>query len=421
MLFHSSIRKELSRSFGATLVVLVTIVMTMMLIRTLGLAAKGSVNPSEVFLVMTYTVLGYMPTILSLCLFISIVGTLSRMYRDSEMVIWFSAGRGLADFLRPLYRFAWPILLLIAVLALVGWPWANSQTQGMRERYEQRSDIERVAPGEFRESAGRLRVFFIDKDAPDSATASNVFISSIERNLRIITSARSGRMEDIDGARYLLLSNGQRIEQPLDADRHQDQRVRDLRRQGRRPASDDSPDAAPVRARTTLALLREPNRVNRGELAWRIGMLFAAVNFVLLALTLSSVNPRVGRSGNLLFALFAFVLYYNLLNLGQNWVGSGASASAASCWRCTAASLLLGLLWLAKRHFNWGRPRAAPAPATTPERVKTIRRLIYVEVLKAVAFVALGFLSLFFFFDFVDELQSIGRPDSARLRRRRRR
>ncbi len=44
--------------------------------------------------------------------------------------------------------------------------------------------------------------------------------------------------------------------------------------------------------------------------------------------------------------------------------------------------------------------------------MKTIRRLIYSEVLKAVAFVTLGFLSLFFFFDFVDELQSIGRPDS---------
>ena len=44
--------------------------------------------------------------------------------------------------------------------------------------------------------------------------------------------------------------------------------------------------------------------------------------------------------------------------------------------------------------------------------MKTIRRLIYVEVVKAVAFVTLGFLSLFFFFDFVDELQAIGRPDA---------
>ena len=41
--------------------------------------------------------------------------------------------------------------------------------------------------------------------------------------------------------------------------------------------------------------------------------------------------------------------------------------------------------------------------------LKTIRRLIYGEVLLAVAFVTLGFLSLFFFFDFVDEIQSLER------------
>ncbi len=42
--------------------------------------------------------------------------------------------------------------------------------------------------------------------------------------------------------------------------------------------------------------------------------------------------------------------------------------------------------------------------------MKTIRQLIYGEVLAAVAFVTLGFLALFFFFDFVDELQGIGKP-----------
>lgn len=40
--------------------------------------------------------------------------------------------------------------------------------------------------------------------------------------------------------------------------------------------------------------------------------------------------------------------------------------------------------------------------------MRTIRLLIYREVLRAVGFVALGFLSLFFFFDFVDELQGVG-------------
>jgi lipopolysaccharide export system permease protein len=364
MLFHSSLRKELSRSFGATLVVLITIVMTMMLIRTLGLAAKGSVNPSEVFLVMTYTVLGYMPTILSLSLFVAIVGTLSRMYRDSEMVIWFASGRGLADFAPPLFRFAWPILLLIAVFALVGWPWANSQTQGMRDQYQRRSDIERVAPGEFRESAGRLRVFFIDKDSPDSATASNVFISAIERNRQIVTSAQSGRIESIGDTRYLMLSNGQRLERPLVTG---EIKISEFQTYGAKVGSEVDPanDVAPVRSRTTLTLLREPSTPNRGELAWRIGMVLAAINFVLLALTVSSGNPRVGRSGNLLFALCAFVLYYNLLNLGQNWVSLGRYSMGGFMLALHGGALLLALLWLAKRHFNW-RWRPIRSPARTP-------------------------------------------------------
>jgi len=42
--------------------------------------------------------------------------------------------------------------------------------------------------------------------------------------------------------------------------------------------------------------------------------------------------------------------------------------------------------------------------------VKTIRRLIHAEVFMAVVFVTLGFLALFAFFDFADQLPSIGRP-----------
>ncbi len=45
--------------------------------------------------------------------------------------------------------------------------------------------------------------------------------------------------------------------------------------------------------------------------------------------------------------------------------------------------------------------------------MKTIRRLIYKEQLAAVGFVTLGFLALFFFFDFVDELSDVGKYGAA--------
>jgi lipopolysaccharide export system permease protein len=361
MLFHSTIRKELARSFGASLVVLVTIVMTMTLIRTLSQASRGSVNPEEVMMIMGYSVLGYLPPILTLCLFIAIVGTLSRMYRDSEMVIWFAAGRGLSAFLSPLFRFAWPVLLVIGLLALVIWPWANQQTQEMKDRYGQRGDLERVAPGQFQESASGNRVFFLDKDTPDNKSGKNIFISTSERGKESVTSARSGRVVTIGKDQFLQLNNGQRLESSLTTP---GLKISEFEELGNRVGGSDlgPQDKTPAKALSTWALVKDPTDPNRGELAWRLGLALAALNFVVIAVAVSSVNPRAGRSGNLVFALFAFVVYYNLLNLGQNWIGGARVSLTGFVAALHGGALLIGLLWLAKQHNSWTlrrRPRKA--------------------------------------------------------------
>ena len=112
MVFDSTVRRELARSFGATLVVILTIVLTMLLIRTVGQAARGVVAPQDVVLLLGYVALGNLPTMLALSLFVAIVVTLGRMYRDSEMVIWFASGVGLSRFVRPVLRTTWPVLLV---------------------------------------------------------------------------------------------------------------------------------------------------------------------------------------------------------------------------------------------------------------------------------------------------------------------
>lgn len=365
MLFHSTLRKELARSFGATLVVLVTIVMTMTLIRTLSQASRGSVNPQEVMMVMGYTVLGYLPPILTLSLFIAIVGTLSRMYRDSEMVIWFAAGRGLSSLLRPLFAFAWPVLVVVAALALVVWPWANQQTQELKDRYGRRGDLERVAPGQFQESASGRRVFFLDKDTPDNRSGRNIFISTSERDRETVTSARSGRVENLGDNQFLLLANGQRLETSL---KDGGLRISEFEEHGSQVRSGTLAAAqeSPAKTRSTLALLQDPSRINLAELAWRLGLALAALNFVVLAITVSSVNPRVGRSGNLIFALFAFIVYYNLLNLGQSWIGSGRTGFWPFMLALHGGTLAAGVLWLAKQHNNW-------ALAATLQRLRATR------------------------------------------------
>ncbi|MDD2712727.1 MAG: LPS export ABC transporter permease LptF [Simplicispira sp.] len=352
MLFDSSIRKELARGFGATLVVLVTVVMTMMLIRTLGQAARGSVSPSDIILVMGFTVLGQLPTILCLSLFVAIVAALSRMYRDSEMVIWFASGRGLASLLAPLLRFAWPVMVVVAALALVVWPWANQQIQDLKAQYEQRNDVERIAPGEFQESANGSRVFFIDKDSPDPQAANNVFIATTQPTGESVTSARSARLEVRAGERFVLLSNGQRVESSTTKP---GLKISEFAEYGTLlgQASGGTSDIAAIKTLSTAQLLAQPGPMQRAELGWRLGLGIAAFNFVVLALALASVNPRASRSGNLMFALFAFIVYYNFMVLGQSWVSAGKISLLVFMALLHGGILAFSSLLLAARHNHW--------------------------------------------------------------------
>ena len=346
MLFDSSLRRDLSRTFGATLVVILTIVLTMMLIRTLGQAAVGRISPQDVVLLLGYFALGHLPTMLSLSLFISVVATLGRMYRDSEMAIWFASGVGLSRFVRPVLRVSWPVLLVVGLLALFVWPWVNQRSTEMRDRFEQRSDLSRVAPGQFQTSRDGQRVFFIERASEDGRDGRNVFILSKNGDSESVTSARSGHIENAPNANFLVLDKGQQNEQNLKTNEKTVARFESYRVQaGERAMS--SVEKLPPKARRTIELLRGPDARAQGELAWRLGLTLGAANLLLLAIGLSSTQPRRASNWNLLFALLAFVIYYNLINLSQAWVANGKMSMgfALVMTHGTAFSLALALLW----------------------------------------------------------------------------
>jgi len=368
MLFDSTLRRELARNFGATLVVILTIVLTMMLIRTIGQAAIGQVAPHDVALLLGYVALGHLSTMLALSLFIAVVATLTRMYRDSEMSIWFASGVGLTRFVRPVLRVSWPVLLVIALLALFVWPWQNQRSVELKERYERRSDLSRVAPGQFQTSSDGSKTFFIERDANDKATGRNVFILASQPEAESVTSARSGRVEIVGDDRFLELARGQRNEQNLKSGEKTLARFETFKQLvGERILS--SMDNLPPKARSTFELLTDPTPRHQGELVWRLGLLFGAANLLLLGIGLSASNPRRASNWNLLFALLAFVVYYNMINLTQAWVASGKASMGGALLGAHGGALLLALSllwWREHRNISFGlrRPRAAGAASS---------------------------------------------------------
>jgi lipopolysaccharide export system permease protein len=269
---------------------------------------------------------------MTLSLFVAIVLTLGRMYRDSEMAIWFSSGIGLSRFVRPVLRTGWPVLLAVAVLLLVVWPWGNRNTMELRDRYQQRSDLSRVTPGVFQASSDGQRVFFIERAssagagvAADAGLARNVFILTQQEHGEAVTSARSGRLEAEGDDRYLVLERGQRN----DVDQVSGERTLSSFERYRVLASERAARAAestPPKATGTLELIAQPTARGEAELTWRFGLLLGAANLMVLGVGLSATNPRRASNWNLLFALLAFFAYYNLINLSQAWVASGRAA-----------------------------------------------------------------------------------------------
>lgn len=355
MLFDSTLRRELARSFSATLVVVLTIVLTMFLIRTLGQAAGGRIAPQDVVLFLGYTALGQLPTMLALSLFIAVVATLGRMYRDSEMTIWFSSGVSLSRFVRPVLRMAWPMLLVVGVLALFVWPWVNQRSFELRDRYEQRSDLSRVAPGQFQSSSDGRRVFFIERDSEDGRTGRNVFILTSDNGKESVTTAQRGHIETQGLDRFLVLENGQRNEENLQTGERSISRFETYRvLAGERVLHNTT--NLPPKAQSTWQLLINPLAIHQGELVWRLGLFFGAANMLLLGTALSATNPRRASNWNLLLALLTFIVYYNLINLSNAWVASGKMSLGESLFVTHVGALLLalGLLWWRDHATSWG-------------------------------------------------------------------
>jgi lipopolysaccharide export system permease protein len=79
-------------------------------------------------------------------------------------------------------------------------------------------------------------------------------------------------------------------------------------------------------------LLRDPQPVHLAELLWRLGLPLAALNLAVLAIPLSFVNPRAGRTNNLIFALLTYMIYSNLLSVSQAWVAQGKLPFEIGVW-----------------------------------------------------------------------------------------
>ncbi|NLC34946.1 MAG: LPS export ABC transporter permease LptF [Alcaligenaceae bacterium] len=360
-LFKRSVVSEILSHAGVVVSTLLVVWLSVLLVRLLGEAAAGAIGADVVVGLATFSSITALPVILSVSLFIAVLTTITRNFRESEMVVWFASGLSLRDWIGPVLRVAVPFALIISVLTLMASPWAYRQISEYRQRYEQRSDLSKVTAGQFIETERGARVFFTEEPTQPDEELGNIIARVIDEEwVSMITAESAIIQEEPNGDRFLVLSQGHRYDlqpgKPIF-------RLVEFERYGVRLESDaeeSSPETVRARAeqgikaRPTMALFSDDTDNARSQIMWRLALPLAALNLALLAIPLGAVNPRLGRSGDLLIAGLVGLLYMNLINLSRGWIGSGKLDFSIGVWLVHA--LFTGLM----AYMMWSRLRVKP-------------------------------------------------------------
>ena len=271
MIFRRSLVRELTATAIGLFLVLLAILFTNLVLRLLARAAGGAIAPDGILALLGFNALFYLNILLSVALFLTVLLTLSRWYRDSEMIVWFTSGQSLTACLTPIMLFAAPFLLAIVALSLYLSPWAEQRKIEFERQLESRDDLAVVTPGLFREFSRANLVVFVESINPFDNTVRNVFLHSVEDKQEATTVAARGKLEDMpNGDRFIVLEHGRRYQGTPGA---ADYRVVEFEKLGRRiEPSEVRALPTSTKAIPSAVLLASNDRVERAELFWRISV-----------------------------------------------------------------------------------------------------------------------------------------------------
>jgi lipopolysaccharide export system permease protein len=350
MIFSQSLRKEFTQTAIMAFMVLISILLTITVVRLLGMAAGGALSADAVAAMVAFGALTYLPVILSAAVFTALLLTVTRCYRDSEMIIWMSSGVSLGRFLLPVLKFAIPMALVVGLMSIVVAPWAIGKRAEYQSKLESRDETSQITPGVFRESRQSNQVFFVDALSESKDKVSNVFVQSVQDHKLGVIAANKGFISTApNGDRYVVLQQGRRYEGQPGTESYAlvDFDEADLRIEQKAISA----NAQSVKSMNVGQIISHPSLDGWGELHWRLGLPISLVVLAIFAIPLSYVNTRGGRSSNMIFALLAYMVYYNTMSIAQAWVVQGRMSPWLGIWPVHLIFLTLALMLLFRRQW----------------------------------------------------------------------
>ncbi len=315
----------------------------------LGQVAAGKITVTVLLPLVFVVGIKSFPILLTVALYIGVLVTLGRFYKDNEMTALRAAGAGYSQIAKPV------LVISVFVAAITAWLsfWVQPQAQqlqdDLRAEAVQNVDIAGITPGKFIHIPSTGSVVFAES-IKDEALENVFMFSDSEESIRVIAADSALQLSPDVDLNVLELQSGSVFEAGKNS--ANSSRI-EFQKQGfQLPMEARASGRTRLSSKPTLELIGASGIKERAELQWRLSYPITVLLLVALALPLSYTSPRKGQFGKLALAIIIYILYQNLLGVAQNWMVKETTPMWMGIWWVHACVVVLIVVFLL-RHYQF--------------------------------------------------------------------
>ena len=312
MIINRQFIKETLITSSAVTLVMLSIFLVVRLVGFLRDAADGDVPVESILILLLLKLVTYIDVILPLMMFVAVLMVMNRWNRDNEMVVIYSSGIGLSNFLKPIIVLVIIIGGMAALFSLYISPMSVRYAQEIEEEFKTRSDITGIVPGVFMETRSGDGIYFVERLNNKTEVYENVFAYSSANQVDGVVVAKEAfqRVDSRTRDQFLVLKNGTRYE---GVPGRLEYKIVEFETYAIRIELGIPPaPSIPVKGFKTSNLIKSDHPRLKTELVWRISKPLVVPVLMLFAVALSKVYVRRNRLPNMLVAFFIYFAYTNL-------------------------------------------------------------------------------------------------------------
>ena len=351
--------KNLVVIFLGILVIISLIIFGNQFVMTAQKSVEHGIPLSELMPIVGFNMLRDLPIILSLSFFLSIIISISQLYRNSEAVVMNSFGIGDRNFMNLIKPLAIVIFLFIFSLSMYVVPWAKNQKSLTEDVTVNASDFSFITEGKFESFKNGEIVFY----ASDSSSISNsgeqnmeeifIYVSNKDSPIVVLAAEATKYTDSKNESIYLRLKDGLRYEglpgdenvNILNFDKYDLEIVSG-------EVQKSLSNFSEIEEKTSIDLFLEGGLLANAEIQWRLSQPISILILSIIGVLLGKTSPRTGKGVNLLFGVIIFMLYNNGLLVAKNSIESGQLNPLIGLWSIHILMILCMMIFYQLRQGN---------------------------------------------------------------------